>query len=154
MGLRRKSNWDLTKPVFNRKDLERDSMIHAVECGDVDSLQRLIDSDIKQCITLADSVNTADGLLSATPLHAAAENGELRVAKFLLMNGRKPTAAFSFGLSRWLTSHVVIVVVLRSLRLELIFLRPFSPAQRPTFWPRTSTATSPFIWRACAATPT
>ncbi|QDZ19864.1 ankyrin repeat domain-containing protein [Chloropicon primus] len=86
MGLRRKSNWDLSKPVFNRKDLEEHSLHHAVSRCDVDSLQKLIDTDVQQCITLADSVNAKDGLLKATPLHTAAEEGNCRVAKFLLMN--------------------------------------------------------------------
>ena len=84
MGL---NKWDFSKPVFNRKDLEAHSLHHAVERGDVDSLQRLIDADIKQCISVSDSVNTTDGLLKATPLHTAAEEGNLKVCKFLIMNG-------------------------------------------------------------------
>ena len=86
MGLRRNSNWDFTRPVFCRLDLESQSLHHAVERGDVDSLQRLIDTDLKQCINLVDSVNARDGLLKGTPLHAAAEEGDAKVAKFLLLN--------------------------------------------------------------------
>ncbi len=80
------NKWDFSKPVFNRKDLEAHSLHHASETGDVDSLQRLIDADIQQCITLVDSVNARDGLLRGTPLHVAAEEGNLKVAKFLLIN--------------------------------------------------------------------
>ena len=78
MGL---NKWDFSKSVFSRKDLENHSLHHAVERGDVDSLQRLIDTDIRQCITLVDSVNARDGLLKGTPLHVAAEEGNLKVAK-------------------------------------------------------------------------
>ena len=89
MGLRRTSvsNWDFSKPVFNRKDLQFHSLHHAAERNDVPSLRRLIDADLHQCITLTDAVNARDGLLKATPLHTAAEEGNLRAAKFLIMNG-------------------------------------------------------------------
>ena len=74
------------KPVFNRKDIEYHSFHHSVERGDIDSLQRLIDTDLRHCITLVDSVNVQDGLMKGTPLHTAAEEGNVKVAKFLLIN--------------------------------------------------------------------
>ena len=56
-------------------------MFHAAEKGDVDSLQRLIDTDLRHCITLVESVNQQDGLMKGTPLHTAAEEGNMKVAK-------------------------------------------------------------------------